>query len=533
MENQNNIDNNILNLMLLNPHLSYIQGYTNIYHKNDEINVIGGEGDNTLYNHAFITNQLNNNNNLVNNNNNKIAPSIYNSSVSVNMNQGSSEAFPNNNNNINNGNQSNFHIFNNEGNINNSNINIQEQFQDNNQNSSINTDIIFNQSPININDINLNSINLNEVSEIKPNDSLNLTNSENVLNPIYNLLIQDNNNNSNSKDIDSTFKNILPCLGEEEKNNLKLESYFMGQTIQSLVNISGNEELNPEESKNDEIDNEIEIIFFLKDSKKSYNLKVNPDEIIEDVLSEFLEKYNINNNYIVIYNYDMIDKEKTIRKNHIKDGDQLLLYNISKKKKNSKKEEDVLEIFNYFLVEYKAKKLTEYQIELKKAIKNKTKKPKFETKIDHENLAEFLIKRTKKTPSGIRIREHKHPLVCCLTNNNWICNQCNKKYDCQNEKFCCSFCDYNMCHKCRKLKNYERRKAIKQDITPDNEKYRKKYLITNLHEHKLIYCITSRNYFGESFWNCDICDQKGNNWSFYCTICDFDLCFDCAQKNKK
>ena len=90
-----------------------------------------------------------------------------------------------------------------------------------------------------------------------------------------------------------------------------------------------------------------------------------------------------------------------------------------------------------------------------------------------------------------------------------------------------------MCHKCRKLKNYERRKAIKQDITPDNEKFRKKYLITNLHEHKLIYCITSRNYFGESFWNCDICDQKGNNWSFYCTICDFDLCFDCAQKNKK
>ena len=108
----------------------------------------------------------------------------------------------------------------------------------------------------------------------------------------------------------------------------------MGQTIQSLVNISGNEELNPEESKNDEIDNEIEIIFFLKDSKKSYNLKVNPDEIVEDVLSEFLEKYNINNNYIVIYNYDMIDKEKTIRKNHIKNGDKLLLDNISQKKKN-------------------------------------------------------------------------------------------------------------------------------------------------------------------------------------------------------
>ena len=81
----------------------------------------------------------------------------------------------------------------------------------------------------------------------------------------------------------------------------------------------------------------IEIIFFIKDYKKRYNLKVNPDEKIKDVLSEFFKKYNIYNNYIVIYNYDMIDKEKTIRKNHIKNGDKLLLDNISQKKKNSKK----------------------------------------------------------------------------------------------------------------------------------------------------------------------------------------------------
>ena len=81
----------------------------------------------------------------------------------------------------------------------------------------------------------------------------------------------------------------------------------------------------------------IEIIFFIKDYKNRYNLKVNLDEKIKDVLSEFFKKYNIYNNYIVIYNYDMIDKEKTIRKNHIKNGDKLLLDNISQKKKNSKK----------------------------------------------------------------------------------------------------------------------------------------------------------------------------------------------------
>ena len=113
------------------------------------------------------------------------------------------------------------------------------------------------------------------------------------------------------------------------------------------------------------------------------------------------------------------------------------------------------------MVEYKDKKLTEYQIELIKGMKNETTIQKFETEIVPENLAEFLMKRTKNIPCGIRIREHEHPLVCCLTNNIWRCNQCNKKYYCQDEKFCCSICDYNMCHKCRKLNNYERRKAIK------------------------------------------------------------------------
>ena len=92
-----------------------------------------------------------------------------------------------------------------------------------------------------------------------------------------------------------------------------------------------------------------------------------------------------------------------------------------------------------------------------------------------------------------------------------------------------------MCHECRKLKNYERRKAIKKDITPDNEKYRNKFLETSLHKHRLIYCITSRNYFGESFWICDKCEKKGCNWGFFCTSteCDFDLCVDCALKHKK
>ena len=88
-----------------------------------------------------------------------------------------------------------------------------------------------------------------------------------------------------------------------------------------------------------------------------------------------------------------------------------------------------------------------------------------------------------------------------------------------------------MCHGCRKLRNYERRKAIKKDITPENEKYRNKYLETNLHKHRLIYCITSRLYLFETGWSCDNCKKEGKNWNFYCTVCDFDLCYDCCMKN--
>ena len=145
-----------------------------------------------------------------------------------------------------------------------------------------------------------------------------------------------------------------------------------------------------------------------------------------------------------------------------------------------------------------------------------------------------MINKIKKTTAGIKILEHKqHPLVCCLTNNNWICKLCNKKYNCKFEKFCCSFCDYNMCHQCRKLKNYERRKTIKQDNHEYKEKYFDKYFNKDLHEHQLLYCITSRYYLTNTTWNCNKCKKKDTNWSFYCTLCDYDLCFDCFKKFNK
>ena len=158
--------------------------------------------------------------------------------------------------------------------------------------------------------------------------------------------------------------------------------------------------------------------------------------------------------------------------------------------------------------------------------------PKFYQILDNnEFIAYFNYKMDENNPH-IKILEHEHELVCVLTNFGWICNLCGKHYSCQEEKFYCSFCDYNMCHDCRKQRDYERRKAIKRDITPGNEKFREKYLDSKLHEHRLIYCITSRRYFEETEWECNKCGKSGNSWTFYCTLCDFDFCTECVLNNK-
>ena len=311
----------------------------------------------------------------------------------------------------------------------------------------------------------------------------------------------------------------------------------MKDAVNSLQKEPQNNELNPEISQNQQPNNKINIIIVLMGKNQQFDLTVNLEDKFSEILSKFLQDNNMNNNnnnFIAIHKYNVINKEKTIRELNIKNSDEISLYSNSLKKKNSNLEEDDLEILNSFMDEYRAEKLSQYQRDLNKAIREKKRPlPKFNKKINNEDLVKFLIKRAKDYTSGIKIREHEHDVVCCLTNFAWKCSICKKDYDCQEEKFCCSLCDFNMCQDCRKLKNYERRKTIKKDITPYNESYRNKYLESSLHKHRLIYCITSRTYFGETFWNCDICGKKGNHWAFYCSICDFDLCADCFKKHEK
>ena len=84
-----------------------------------------------------------------------------------------------------------------------------------------------------------------------------------------------------------------------------------------------------------------------------------------------------------------------------------------------------------------------------------------------------------------------------------------------------------------KKKSYDRRQAIKKDITPYNEIYREKFLNKpELHPHPLMYCITSRKYLEDISFICNICSKDFETWSFYCSYCDFDICIDCANNHK-
>ena len=400
----------------------------------------------------------------------------------------------------------------------------------NSQNS--NNSITPNGNNDNINNINQNN-NINNINNLK-----NITYSSNNINEdIKNNSINPQSEKTNGKNhkklniifnnnSDESVNNSLVDMSEEEKARLEKQILLIEDVHDSQIHDS--------ENSQQEDDNKITISFFFRDEIEKKSLTINKDKKYSEVLNEFYQKYNIilQKEPISIHKTRVIDNDKTLIENNIRNGDEIILF-LPPKKQNPNIEDDDRELYQLFLKEYQAKKSGEYQRELDKArIENKPR-PEFESKINLGDFIKFLIERTKIKSSGIEVIEHQHNLVCCITNYNWKCNQCCKDYDCQEEKFCCTDCQYYMCQNCRKFKGYERRKAIKKDITSENEKFRNKYIVLkDIHDHKLMYCLTSREYFKETCWMCDSCGKIGNNWDFYCSVCDFDLCMDCYNERK-
>jgi hypothetical protein len=130
---------------------------------------------------------------------------------------------------------------------------------------------------------------------------------------------------------------------------------------------------------------------------------------------------------------------------------------------------------------------------------------------------------------GIKVDKHEHPLVFMKTNRLWTCSQCSKSNDIFEPSFCCTKCDYDICEKCMKNLSDEEKYPFFGD--GERKDYNIKKINEDCHEHPLMYCLTSRTKIAMN-WNCNLCNKHFgmDDWSFYCSVCDYDLCFDCYRK---
>ena len=128
---------------------------------------------------------------------------------------------------------------------------------------------------------------------------------------------------------------------------------------------------------------------------------------------------------------------------------------------------------------------------------------------------------------GITIDDHPHKLVYMITNRDWVCNICRKSFDNDIPTYYCSKCDYDVCQNCMMNRSDEPKYPLYNE--GDRESYKIKIINKDCHKHPLIYSITSRSAKKETTWICNECKKnyESNEWSFYCSFCDYDLCYDC------
>ena len=130
---------------------------------------------------------------------------------------------------------------------------------------------------------------------------------------------------------------------------------------------------------------------------------------------------------------------------------------------------------------------------------------------------------------GIKLEVHDDPLVYMMTNRNWKCQICLKNFDKNQPTYYCSDCDFDVCSMCKNKFNSEQKyNSFYTELNRNNEF---KLVNKKCHDHPLIYCLTQRNN-EPTRWICNYCSRNYGNrdWSFYCTRCDYDLCFDCYNK---
>ena len=482
MMNNNMMNNNMMNNNMMNNNMMNNNMMNNNMMNNNMMN--NNMMNNNLMNNNMMNNYLNrnvSNNNLMNNNINN--PMMN----KMNMNM--------NNNNINNMNinamKNNVNYMNNMNYMNNINNNNMVSTPKNNQFSimnmkNLNIMNMNNNNPL-ISNINMNKMNMNKMNNLNFGINMNIINN-NDLN--FNLL-----NGGN-------YFNLL-----KKMNNL---------------NIKEPSEPDPEK--------EITMIFRYVNGFESNvkgRLKEKFSVVFERYLNNECPKTLRGNSHKIIHNANPIKYNLSLLENQIKDGDPILIHIIQDKNKINEKKEDK---------EKKVKKgMIKFEIPIKlpmhpKFLVNKEQSNDSENSKKCEIQKELINKKIIDHTLGTKTKEHEHILVYTLTRFSWKCNICNKGYPNNIGRNYCSVCSYNMCDKCRDNNNYIKYKPFSNDTVINNPSSHNTILIAD-HKHKLKCCITKRSP-GFTGWICDKCKKNFDqiDWSYYCTLCDYDLCYECSKK---
>ena len=360
--------------------------------------------------------------------------------------------------------------------------------------------------------INNNSNNNNTKNNIINN---NMNNNENIKNSIPNIINKDKEK-----------EKISEIIIQEKLNQLKIG-------IDSIIDEQDIEIANVDIKKmpNDVIS--INFVF-LSDQSIAFDARIN--ETFRSVVERFKEKNKkIMSKYalMAIHKLKSIKFDKTLLENRITNKDEVFFFKeIDDKNNYEKLDEKDKQQLNIYLDEFKANKFCEYYSNIFSMEDDEKSTKPFNLKFDLSEFTEFVL--YKETIPGIHARDHEDILVYSLTDFDWKCNVCQNNYKKNEPRYYCSICDYNMCDKCVEYGQYDKKRSFPKPIPPCNFNFKNKSLKTS-HSHDLVFCRTSRCILNETYWYCNEC-HKGygpENWSFYCTLCDYDLCCECAKKYMK
>ena len=367
----------------------------------------------------------------------------------------------------------------------------------------------FNNCPMNPTNSNICKQNVDQFAEFnginsiqnKPKIFDNFGGQLNQMNPIYNA------NDANNINI---------------QNNIQIQNFNSDEKKEAINKIDTKEEIN------------INFSFL---NSMVFKVTAKPNETLKDIIYRFriMEcpqdlKKSLS---IGLFHANKVDQSKTVKELGIQSGEKILFMD----KPNQKKEEFIFtEREKEQLKKLRAEYDEKYTLKPKNVDndnKNNNNGNKVNNKEDKEKepipkFSQFINSKDKYI--GITVNEHQHKLVYCLTNVKWRCNNCNIKYKKEAGKYYCSLCDYSMCESCHYLKKYFMKKSFPKGTKPSNESVQVHFFDAAYHQHRLAFCRISRHFNYYNGWKCTNCQEEYDNdqWSFYCTLCNFYLCCECC-----